>query len=107
MCKPARTVDMVPALADNSLLSGGKFSDAGVVSICDRSKVNLYYGRTVKITVSEEAVLNGLRCPATWLWRIPLQNEITNINTKTLLLDGPTSLELKNIIQRSQHCSNA
>ena len=31
MCEPKRTVDMVPALVDNSLLSGGKFSDSGYV----------------------------------------------------------------------------
>ena len=50
--KPTNTVDVVPALADNSLLSGGKFSDAGYVSVCDGSKVNLYDGQSVKITVS-------------------------------------------------------
>ena len=32
---PARTVDMVPALADQSLLSGNKFAQAGYVTICD------------------------------------------------------------------------
>ena len=57
--EPGRTVDMVPALADNSLLSGGKFSDAGYMSICDRSEVNFYDRQSVKITVSEEAVLKG------------------------------------------------
>ena len=56
-------VDMVPALADNSLLSGGKFADTGYVFICDGSKVNMYDGQSFKITVSEEAVLKGWICP--------------------------------------------
>ena len=33
--KPARTVDMVPSLTNNSLLSGGKFAQAGYVSVCE------------------------------------------------------------------------
>ena len=50
---------MVPALAENFILSGGKFSDAGYVSICDGSEGNFYDGQSVKINVSEEAVLKG------------------------------------------------
>ena len=70
--EPARTVDMVPALRGNSLLSGGKFAEAGYISICDGEEVNIYDGRTARIQVSEEAVLKGWRCPHTNLWRIPL-----------------------------------
>ena len=55
--EPARTVDIVPALADQSLLSGNKFTEAGYVSICYDSGVNIYYGRTVRIVVSDAAVL--------------------------------------------------
>ena len=40
--KPSRTVDMVPYLTNNSLLSGGKFAQAGYVSVCDDKEVNLY-----------------------------------------------------------------
>ena len=61
MREPAPTVDMVPTLVDNSILSGGKFADSGYVSICDRSKVNLYDGQSVKVTVYKEAVLKGRR----------------------------------------------
>ena len=96
MRKPAHTVDMVPALADNSLISGGKFADAGYVSICDGSKVNLYDRHSVKITVSEEAVPKGCRCPNTKVWLIPLQTHITNLTTQTFLLNGNTSVESKN-----------
>ena len=59
ICEPARTVDMVPELKENSLLSGGKFAQAGYVAVCSDKKVNLYDGKTAKIIVSEEAVLTG------------------------------------------------
>ena len=76
--KPARTVDIVPVLADQSLISGEKFAKAGYVLICDDEEVNIYDGRTFKIIVSEEAVLKGSRCPRTRMWRIPLQHTVQN-----------------------------
>ena len=39
--EPTRTVDMVPALANQSLLSGGKFAEAGYISICDGNEEGL------------------------------------------------------------------
>ena len=57
--KPARTVDTVPALAVQSLLSGAKFANAGYISVCDNNKVNLYDSHTARIVVSEEAMLKG------------------------------------------------
>ena len=40
------------------------------------------------MTISEEAVLKGWRCPRANLWRIPLVKcAITNKNTQTLLLN--------------------
>ena len=66
--EPARKVDIVPGLAYQYLLSGKKFAKAGYVSICDDAEVNIYDGRTVKITVSEEAVLKGWRYPRTRMW---------------------------------------
>ena len=65
--KPALTIDMVPALAGQSLLSGAKFAEAGYISVCDGDEVKLYDSRTARIIVSEEALLKGwffptLRC---------------------------------------------
>lgn len=40
------TVGMVPALVDNSLLSRGKFAEAGYGSVCYGKDVNIYDGRT-------------------------------------------------------------
>ena len=55
--EPARTADIVPVLADQSLFSGEIFAKVGYVLICDDAEVNIYDGHIIKITVSEEAVL--------------------------------------------------
>ena len=55
--EPARTVNMVPLLANQSLRRGGNFEDAGYVSLCDGVEVNIYDGHTAKITVSLKAGL--------------------------------------------------
>ena len=90
---PERTVDMVPALADQYLLSGNKFPQACYFTICDNQEVNIYDGRTEKIIVSEEAVLKGYFCPKSRMWHIPLQPHISNNNTDTLLLNRLTGTE--------------
>ena len=64
--------------------------------ICDGSEINIYDGHSVKITVSEEAVLKVRRFPNTKLWHIPLQSEVTNVTTKTIILNGPTCLQSRN-----------
>ena len=87
---------MVPALANQSLLSGNKFAQADYVTICDNKEVNIYDGQTAKIVVPEEAVLKGWFCPKSRMWRIPLQPHIINNNTDTLLLNGPTVTESLN-----------
>ena len=81
---------MVPALANQSLLSGGKFAEAGYVSVCNGDEVKIYYGQTATIIVSEDVVLKGWWCTRTKLWRIPLQEQVTDLNIHTLLLNGPT-----------------
>ena len=48
--EPDQTVNIFPGLADQSLLGGGKFDKAGYVSICDDAEVNIYDGRTIKIS---------------------------------------------------------
>ena len=46
--------------------------------------------------MSEEAVLKGWFCSKARMWRIPLQPHISNNNTDTLLLNGPTGTESLN-----------
>ena len=86
--EPARTVNMVPALANKSLISRGKSAEAVYVSVCDGEEVNIYDGHTAKITVSKKAVLTGWRCPQTRFWIIPLQAQVANPNLHTLLING-------------------
>ena len=93
-----RTVHIFPALAHQSLLSRGQFSDTGYISICDGNEVNIYDEKTANITVSEKAALKGCRCPTTKLWRIPLQDSVSNANTDTLLLNGPTGKKSLNAL---------
>ena len=49
--EPAQIVDMVPALAVQSLLSGEKFAETGYISVCNDDEVNLYYSRTARIII--------------------------------------------------------
>ena len=70
--------------------------ESGYLSVCDRDKVNIYDGITATITVSEEAVIKGCRCPYTKLWRISLRYQVTDLNMHTLVLNGTTGLESLN-----------
>ena len=56
--------------------------------------------------MSEKAVLKGCFFPKSRIWRIPLQPQISNNNTDTLLLNGPTGTESLNTtytIPKSAH----
>jgi len=82
---PANIVDVVPNLTQ-TLLSGSKFADAGYTAVYDEDEVNFYESNKIKITA--KAVLQGYRCPSSGLWRVPLVENICNVNTDTLLLDA-------------------
>ncbi len=87
--KPARSVNIVPALEENSLLSTNKIVEAGYAVIYDAKEVNFYNPRTIKIVVSEGEILKEWRCPRAKLWRVPITKVVTNKNMDTLLLDHP------------------
>ena len=57
--KPARTVNMVPVLVNQSLISGGKFAEAGYISVCNMEEFNICNIYTAKSTVSGKDVLIG------------------------------------------------
>ncbi len=58
--EPAKTVDIVPGLKHNSILSVRKFADAGYVTVLSPDTVNIYNGSHFdKIKV--DAVLQGWR----------------------------------------------
>ncbi len=96
MRKPARSINIVPALVENFLLNTNKFAKAGYTVIYDNDEVNFYNARTMKIMVSEEAILTGWRCPHQKMWRNPLVPIVTNLNTDMLLLDHPLGLDSLN-----------
>jgi hypothetical protein len=94
--EPARSVNIVPALVKNSLLSTNKFAKAGYTVIYDKDEVNFYDARTTKITVSEEAILTGWQYPHQKMWCVPLVPIVTNLNMDMLLLDHPLGLDSLN-----------
>ena len=85
---PADEMNIVPGV-HTTLISGCKMADADYVTILDKNELNVYDGRTTTIKVSEKAVLKGYRCKQTGLWRIPLQANVVNENTNTLLIQRP------------------
>ena len=94
----ARTFDIVPALANQSLLSGNNFAKAGYISICNKEEVSIYDSRTFNIVVSEAVVLKLWCCPWTRLWQVPLQSQVTKINALTLLFNGTTGTDSLNLL---------
>jgi hypothetical protein len=94
--EPAPTINIVPSLVGNSLLSTIKLVQAGYNAIYNDSEVNLYDSTTAKISVSEAAVLTGYVCPWTQLWHVPLVTTVRDENTDTLLLDHPRKHESLN-----------
>lgn len=67
----AKTVELVPAMKQDMLISVGKFADAGYVTIFDGKEVNIYDGLRANLKIHKEAVDKGSRDPATGLYRIP------------------------------------
>jgi hypothetical protein len=82
-------VNIVPNLANNSLMSTSKFVDAGYTVIYDNKEVNYYKKATTKIIVLEIAVIWGWQCPGNILWHIPLISDVCNLNMDMILLNHP------------------
>ena len=70
---PARDVHIVLSLQNFFLLSTGKMSDANYIEIYNNDEVNFYDVNTVKIKVSEEAVLCGYKFPRTKTMASPVE----------------------------------
>ncbi len=87
LIEPARSINIVPSLVGNSLLSTVKMVEAGYTAIYDDKEVNCFDTPTTKITVLAATILKGWQCPQAKLWRVPLVDKIRNKNTDTLLLN--------------------
>ena len=94
MAKEAKEIEILPELKHNSLISVSKLSDAGYTTVFDPANggVNIYWSDDIVINVKKEAVIQGWR-DESGLWRIPIKEEVENINTDTLLLQRPIPSE--------------
>ena len=54
-----KTVDMVPQLQHNLLISGGKFTDANYITVLTPTEVLIYDGKYTYISVSKGPILQG------------------------------------------------
>jgi hypothetical protein len=70
-------------------MSSSKFVDTGYTVVYDDKEVNYYKKATMKIIMSENAVLQGWQCLHNKLWCVPLVTNVCNLNTDTILLDHP------------------
>jgi hypothetical protein len=55
--EPAQSANIVPTLANNSLISTSKFVDARYTVVYDDKEINYYEKATTKIIMLEDAVL--------------------------------------------------
>ncbi len=96
--EPAFSINIVPSLMGNSLLSTTKMVKASYMAIYDDKEDNFYNSTTTKITVLVEAILKGWQCPRAKLWRVSLVDNVQNENTDTLLLDHPHKHDCLNLL---------
>ena len=78
----------MPDLAQDSLISGPKFAEAGYVTLLTPKELLIFDGEDLKMTVSKEAVLREWRDPGSrGVWRIPLEPDKTPMQSKYVLLN--------------------
>ena len=61
-------MDLVPAMKKDTLISVGKFADAGYLTVFDEEEVNIYDGLKTKIEINGKAIIKGWRDPETGLY---------------------------------------
>jgi hypothetical protein len=98
--KPASSVNIVPSLVGNSLLSTIKMVEAGYTAIYDDKEVNFYNTTTTKITVLADTILKGWQCPWAKLGHVPLVDNVRNENKDTLLFDHPHKHDFLNLLYK-------
>ena len=65
--EPEKTVDMVPQLKHNSLISGGKFADANYITVLTPTELLINDGNYMHISVSKGSILQCWRDTTTGL----------------------------------------
>ena len=79
----AAQADMVPTLKNNSLVSTSKLADENYHTVFTPTEVLVYDGEACK---SKTPVWRGWRDKESGLWRIPLQQQVNNVNTDTVIM---------------------
>ena len=88
--EPARTVDMVPDLKHNSLMSAIKFANDQYITVLTHTEVLVYDDMgDLQHSISSTAILRGWRCKHSGLWQVPLKPVVCNNNTDNKLIDRP------------------
>ena len=96
---PAKTVDMVLELKQNSLISGGKFEDAKYIIVLTPTEVLIYNGNDINISVSKESILWGWRDTKSGLWRVPLQPNAPPPKSDFIFLNKSREEAIANVYQ--------
>ena len=71
-------------------------ADAGYLTFSNKEEVKINNMHNTAFTVSRGSVLRGWRCNETELWRIPLVENLTNLNTETMIFGAPPTELLPN-----------
>ena len=86
--EPAHTMDMVPNLKQNSLMSASKFAHAQYITFLTPTEVLVYDDMGgLHLSISGEAILRGWRCKHSGMWQVQLTPVVLNENTDTIFLD--------------------
>ena len=72
----SRTVNMVPSLKHNSLVSASKFTDANYITVLTWEYLLIFDGNEVNFLASGPAILTGWRYKTSVLWRVPLKPKV-------------------------------
>ena len=85
MRKPAKTLDLAPAMNQDMLISVGKFAD---------EEVNIYDKLKAKLKISKEVLIKCWHDPVMGLYHIQLKDRVENWNTDTVPLDKARNEEI-------------
>ena len=99
--EPARTVDILPELKHNALISGSKFADGGYTTVLTPTHVLIYNAEdvnTLLLQIDKEAILRGWREPG-GLWRVPLEPNVAPKQSQYVLLDQKAQEDIANVYE--------
>jgi hypothetical protein len=104
--EPVCSINIIPSLVENSLLSTVKMVEASYMAIYDDKEVNFYNTTTTKITVLADTILKGWQCPQAKLLHVPLVDNVCYESMDTLLLDHPHKHGCLNLLYEVKSTTN-